>query len=168
MFTATLTGAANSLPDLALPISYVSASLKRTGRDYVQFVCGGALNVILADVIARQTGEELILYMDGSEVCRVNFNTLDYAEGATSGSITLSGYKQVSRTGSAQTVATVAEYSGDFDDPTANKSMIIGWESLGVIYPDDTVTWSGKSLTVDTLLFSLSAQGARVEIKEEP
>ena len=167
MYTATLTGAASSLPDLPLPISYISASLKRTGRDYIQFVCGGALHLV-DDVIARQTGEELILYHDGSEIARVNFNDFDYAEGARSGSITLSGYKQVTYSGSAQTVDTVIEYDGDFDNPTANKRLVIGWEYLGVIYPDDTVTWNGKSLTVDTLLFSLGAQGARVEIKEEP
>ncbi|MDX1560076.1 MAG: LamG-like jellyroll fold domain-containing protein [Marinobacter sp.] len=99
-YTLTITGSADSLPDVVVPISSWQATNQAGARQsYVQAVIPAASQWLDA-ITARQSGELVIRkgfrFSDGSErseeILRSNFDAFRYDRGAGSLSATLSGY----------------------------------------------------------------------------
>ena len=169
-YYCTLTGAADGLSDLTIPISSFQAS-KRTGEStYLSVIVPGMEQ---AEEIADRSNGELVIYMayllDGveslrEEILRVDLEQINPQEGARSRSITLIGHKTVtydSRAASIQgcNYKYTSNGSRGFRFPQADPYLNPG-DALTVIDTDD-------ALTVDYITYAISARGAKfMEVRE--
>lgn len=169
-YYCTLTGAADGLADVTLPISSFQARKRTDQRDYLSVVVPG---IAYADAIAsRSNGEiyiEMAYLLDGvesvrEEIIRADLETINVSEGTQSRSISLSGYgdgTMPARAASIQGSNYKATYSGSlsFRFPQADPYLNPG-DAL-------TVLDTGDSLTVDQITYAISARGAKfMEVRE--
>ena len=169
-YYCTLTGAADSLSDLTIPISSFQAS-KRTGEStYLSVIVPGM--ALAADIAARSNGEiivEMAYLIDGiesvrEEILRVDLEQINPQEGARNRSITLIGHKTVtydSRAASVQGCSYKYTSGGSrgFRFPQADPYLNPG-DAL-------TVVDTGDALTVDYITYAISAKGAKfMEVRE--
>lgn len=103
IFQCILTGAADGLEDLVIPISSFQSTVRDGDPTYLACVIPDSINYI-ADISARTNGDIVIkqgykLY-DGSiqaeEIIRVDYENLQDARGGRSASATISGHKTTS------------------------------------------------------------------------
>jgi hypothetical protein len=169
-YYCTLTGAADGLSDLTIPISSFQAS-KRTGEStYLSVVVPG---MTYAEQIADRSNGELVIYMayllDGveslrEEILRVELEQINPQEGARSRSITLIGHKTVTYDSRAVSIQGcnykyTSGGSRGFRFPQADPYLNPG-DALTVIDTDD-------ALTVDYITYAISARGAKfMEVRE--
>jgi hypothetical protein len=165
-----LTGAADGLSDLTIPISSFQAS-KRTGEStYLSVVVPG---MAYAEQIADRSNGEVVIYMayllDGveslrEEILRVELEQINPQEGARSRSITLIGHKTVTYDARAVSIQGcnykyTSGGSRGFRFPQADPYLNPG-DALTVIDTDD-------ALTVDYITYAISARGAKfMEVRE--
>lgn len=100
IYTLTITGAPDSLPDLTVRISSWQATNQAGGRSsYIQAVIPAA-SAVLESIEARKNGDIVISkgyrFSDGSaktsEILRSNFDTFRYDRGARRFTVTVSGF----------------------------------------------------------------------------
>ena len=169
-YYCTLTGAADGLSDLTIPISSFQAT-KRTGES--TYLSVSVPGVAQAEEIADRSNGELVIYMayllDGveslrEEILRVELEQINPQEGARSRSINLIGHKTV--TYDARAVAVqgcnykyTSGGSRGFRFPQADPYLNPG-DALTVVDTEDV-------LTVDYITYAISAKGAKfMEVRE--
>jgi hypothetical protein len=169
-YYCTLTGAADGLADVTLPISSFQARKRTDQRDYLSVVVPG---VAYADAIAsRSNGQiyiEMAYLLDGvesvrEEIIRADLEKIDIHEGTRNRSITLSGY------GDGSMPARAASIRGSNYKATYSGSMSFRFPQADpYLNPGDalTVLDTGDSMTVDQITYAISAGGAKfMEVRE--
>ena len=169
-YYCTLTGTADGLSDLTIPISSFQAT-KRTGES--TYLSVSVPGVAQAEDIADRSNGELVIYMayllDGveslrEEILRVELEQINPQEGARSRSINLIGHKTVTYDARAVSVQGcnykyTSGGSRGFRFPQADPYLNPG-DALTVVDTEDV-------LTVDYITYAISAKGAKfMEVRE--
>lgn len=163
-YKAILTGAPDSLTDLEIPISSFNARLRSARNSFLSLVAPNC--AVLVDAIEARPNGELVVYqtLNGSdtELARANFQDIRLDKGPTAGTTaTLSGYKQKTYdTPGNYSITTESYYSRSGGKSRARCQL------LKDITPADTVTVSGVSFVVDTVVLIGSPRRVYMEIAE--
>ena len=168
-YRCTLTGAADGMPDIVLPISsFQTRSRKNPRPSYLSVIVPNA-TLHLPHIIARPNGEIVIeqgrMYPDGIEyddLVRADYESCSYNEGARNSSITLTGHRTLTPA-PAQIV------------PLRGVS-IVAMQMTGVrrvtaavdfrVRAGDTVTWDGQSMVAGMVAIAVGRHHATMTITE--
>lgn len=166
IYIFTLTGAADGTTDIDIPISSFSSRLKNGEPSYLSVVIPG--DDYLSYVNARLNGDLVVRigYKDGDTiilteiVAEVDFDNIQYSEGATNKSITLDGY----RTETFLT-KTVTLQGASYKNLDEGKLRYRCSPNL-YLKPGDTAEYGDDSFIVDSISFSVSANSETYEVAE--
>ncbi len=171
-YTALLTGAPDSLPDLTLPgLASLQANLRDGSPSYFSTsLPGDAALAIISNIDARPNGEVVVTrhlnYRDGSQsssdLLRFNLDAVRYDLGPNNRSVTLSGSKQTTN-GSPQTREVVLVHQ-----KTRGADGLRTWRAsmANTITAGDTASYGGETFVVRQIDLRLSPREAYMEIRE--
>lgn len=145
IFTAYISGAADSLPDYPFPISSFSVN-KRSGVNSYYQVAAPLTLALLQAIEARPNGD---IYIEKDGVAYENFNIENYSDykGSKTASLTISGYRQ-------ETNASPAAVAIANDIVISKGTDYLGRLNLRLVpfssaaRPADTVTYDSINYTV--------------------
>lgn len=166
-FHCTLTGAADGLSDVEIPIKSFQARRKSGEPSYLSVVVPG---YAYADAINDRSNGQLVIDMafivDGSEslreeIIRVDLEDISISKGARNRSFTLSGHRTETFGGNSLTL----------ENPTyrlSENGKLRYRFALPDLYlnPGDSVTVGDDSLTVDEVSYFVSIGRSQMEIAE--
>jgi hypothetical protein len=167
-----LTGAADALTDLELPISSFQTRLAASPvpRAYLAVIVPGVdsyIDAINARANGRLKVDRIYNYLDGSlstfQMANVPFDTLNTNQGGRSGMTgTLTGFEETGAiTAQAITLADPATRSSD------NGGIRYRCRLDPRVRPDDTVTINGETFAVESVIHIVDAKTAIMEVKEK-
>jgi len=165
----TLTGSADSIADIEIPISSFQAR-KRTGESTYLSVIVSDYETYSAAIAARSNGE-MIVEMDyqyngqtsiRQEILRADLETIDLYDGGKNRTISLVGHK----------TTTFANRTVTIENPTY-KSTVNGRRTFRFakcdpyLNPGDTLVVGDDSMTIDYIVYMVSSNGYKsMEVKE--
>lgn len=171
-YSAILTGAPDSLPDLTLPPpSSLTAYLRSGEPSYYSLVLPGDAALALVDDMSERPNGEVVVtrtirYLDGSqdaaELLRYNVDAPRYDIGPNNRSVTLSGTKQTTNsTPQTRPITLVHQRTKQ-----ANGGRVWRASMGNTVNPGDTATYAGESFQVDQVALSISPREQYMEIRE--
>lgn len=171
VYLLTLTGTADSLPDITLSMSSWQARVRSGTQSFLQVVVPSL--TALADIESRPNADLVIeggiLLSDGAiieraELARVNFDTLRYDQGARSASITLTGYKQTTYLPSPAPVTLTGIQL--FSVSGSGQRRVRARIDFS-LHPGSDVAVQGSQWTVGEILYIVGARQAYMEVTEQ-
>lgn len=164
IYRTILSGSANGLSDLEIPISSFNARLRSGRESYLSIVAPNG-SILIDEIEARPDGELFIEELVGetsTELARVNFQNLRIDKGARSGTtLQLSGYKQTTNT----TPKTWEINDHSYFSRSEGKSRVRA-QSRAIINPLDQIICEGVSFIADTVTVIGSVNRIYMEIAE--
>lgn len=169
-YRCTLTGAADGLPDIVLPISsFQTRSRKNPRPSYLSVIVPNA-TLHLPYVIARPNGEIVIeqgrMYPDGIEyddLVRANYENFAYNEGARNSSITLTGHRTLPIT--LPQIVDLRGVSIQAQQQTGIRRVTAAVDFRA--RPGDTVKWAGQQMTAGMIAIAVGQRTATMTITED-
>jgi len=169
-YRCTLTGTADGLPDIVLPISSFQTRARKNPRpSYLSVIVPNA-TLHLPYIIARPNGEIVIeqgrMYPDGIEyddLVRADYENFAYNEGARNSSITLTGHRTL-----PVTVPQIVDLRGV--SIQAQQQTGIRRVTAAVDFrarPGDTVKWDGNEMTAGMIAIAVGRRTATMTVTEE-
>lgn len=163
-YTCVLTGAADSLSDLDIPISSINLDTNITATSSLTVICPDGLN--LAEGILNRSNGGLILtsilvYSDGSEVdertlTEFELSSISDYSGALSHSVSLTGQTDLTNA-SPVTV----DLTGEFFIFTNLAGVVRVRSDVDIdLNPGDTINYSGGSFAVDKIAINITTSSA--------
>ncbi|MBT8085978.1 MAG: LamG domain-containing protein [Woeseia sp.] len=170
-YTCVIEGAADSLPDLILPISSFQGAIRSGRPSFLSVVVPDALRYT-DDIIARPNGDLVVtrnvIFTDQSsesaEIARVNPPSIRTDRGARSSSITLSGEKQTTNTSPKAVTIDQVNYRAFQTDgkrrfrANLNNNLRAGDEAF--------ISVTGETIVVDQVQYTVGPSQAAMEIVE--
>jgi len=161
LFFCTITGAANGLPDITVPISSFQSRRRSGTPSYLQAVVAGV--GCYEGITLRPDGDILIsmayringVTMFQEVIARANMGSIDFYGGGKSQSVTLSGAKQTTYS-SGKTVALSNVVQSSFVSGKWRARMAVPDLYLN---PGDTVIVDGGTFTADLITTTVSISG---------
>ena len=163
-YRCTLTGAANGLEDIVLPISSFTVRFRQGRPNYGEVVIPNAL-MHIGFVADRPSGEVVIEVGNGTEYAeytRINYGTMGYAEGPRQSSISLSGYKQMATSPKTVAISGVSVLALQKDGLRRVTAQI-----ENTARPGDTITWAGQQMTAGMIAIAVGRRTATMTVTEE-
>jgi len=169
IFQCILTGAADGLADLLIPISSFQSTVRDGDPTYLACVIPDSINYI-ADISARTNGDIVIkqgykLY-DGSiqaeEIIRVDYENLQDARGGRSASATISGHK---------TTSSSSPKSVELEEVTYYGLQVNGKRTFRA-KPDiflrvgDTAAYGTESIIIGQISYTVDTRQAIMQVTE--
>jgi len=169
IFQCILTGAADGLDDLIIPISSFQSTVRDGDPTYLACVIPDSINYI-ADISARTNGDIIIkqgykLY-DGSiqaeEIIRVDYENLQDARGGRSASATISGHK---------TTSSSSPKSVELEEVTYYGLQVNGKRTFRA-KPDiflrvgDTAVYGTESIIIGQISYTVDTRQAIMQVTE--
>lgn len=166
-YELVLTGDADGLSDLTVPISSFQARLRSGDPSFLSVVVPGTAHD--AEINARSNGD-LVIYMvktldSGNiireEIARATLETIRLDEGEISQSVTLSGHKTLTFSNKAVSL------SGGSYKAVTNGMLRYRCSPHIYLKPGDTVTVDGSTFIADSITISISVDQQTMEVAEE-
>jgi hypothetical protein len=163
-WSAILTGAPDSLPDLALNMFNMQATLRSSTASFMQVVVPMAQ---IDDITARANGNITIyktLLPDGSpvELYTVNFNSSRSDVGARSRRLTISGRSETAFPGPAA-VTLVGVLSDNLQSSGARELDVSPFND---VLPGDTATYDAVATVIETVIITADSAGTTMRLTE--
>jgi hypothetical protein len=163
-WSAVLTGAPDSLPDLELIALNFQATLRSSTASFIQVVLPLSQ---LDDVIARSNGDIVInktLLPDGApvELYTVNFNDVRTDEGARSSKLTISGRSEAAFPGPA--AVTLAGVVSDGLQSSGARTLAVS--PFNDVLPGDTVTYDAVATLIEIVEITGNNDGTSMRLAE--
>ncbi len=167
IYQCILTGEADGLADLVLPISSFHARI-RTGEPSFCEVIVPDVDRFLDPILLRPNGEIVVfkgnVFLSGIvnyvEIARVDFTDIAYDKGPSSSSISLSGHKET-----INDIPKIVSLQGvQVESLQKNGKYRVRCGVDFFARPGDTILWDDKSIIVDLLSISVNKNIARMEI----
>jgi len=168
VYKATLTGAADSLADLVLPISSLQTRLRTGTPSFVSITIPGG-ETYAAGIAARSNGavviERGVRFGDGSvqfvEIARVNLDDIRDDGGGRNRSITIIGHATVTESvPKTRTLQNASMRSSSWSGRRFRASLDMN------LRPGDTAIINGEAIVVGLITHSVSPLGELMEISE--
>jgi len=166
-YTCVLTGAADSVADVTIPISNFNSRMRTGEPSYLQVTIPG---IDYASYISARSNGDIVITMswvvNGSavlseEIARVELETISIYEGTGSESIVLSGHKTVTYASQAITLSDIT-----YESTQAGKSIIRTAEPDLYLRPGDVVTADATTFTVDYITTTVAIGQQQMEVRE--
>lgn len=166
VFIFTLTGLEDGVEDVEIKAFSVNARKRSDATTYLSVVIS---RDNIDDVLARQNGELVIdaAYVSGGEIVlreeliRTAFDSIDDNQGARSGSIILSGYRQANY-GSKDVALTKPVYRRLYDGKLQFRFAEIDF----FLNPGDVLTVGAETITVGNISYYLTPSRQQVDVFE--
>ena len=167
LYYFTLTGDADGLADVVIPISSWQARRKSGEPTFLSVVIPGT--GYKTDIEARASGTmtiDMAYIVDGTEqyretICRADYETMRADEGGRSQSLTLTGHRTesfVNKNIDLQDVVYISNDNGDYRFRCVTPDMYLN--------PGDTARYDGNSITVNQIVYSISTEGQSMDVEE--
>lgn len=170
IFQCILTGAADGLDDLLIPISSFQSTVRDGDPTYLACVIPNSINYI-ADISARTNGDIVIkqgykLY-DGSiqaeEIIRVDYENLQDARGGRSASATISGHKTTSSSSPTSVELEEVTYYG----LQANGKRTFRAKPDIFLRVGDTAVYDTESIIIGQISYTVDTRQAIMQVTEK-
>jgi len=170
IFKCRLTGSADGVSDVWLPISSIQARIREEGETYLSVVVPDGWTY--ADEISERSNGDIIIYggwkdtATGAEtlqeLTRVDLESVDLDQGPNSYSVTITGHKA----GSAE-----SPQPATLEDPLyrslRNGTRRYRYARIDFnVRPGDTVTTNDETFTIDYVTYIVGSHAENMEIKE--
>lgn len=168
IYRCTLTGAADSLDDIVLPISSVQARYRNGADSYLQVVVPDAGTY--SDAITARLNGQIVIdrgvrFIDGTEqlveLLRVDLETVSDAWGGANRSVSISGHATTTTTVPKTVTLEDVTYEASGTGKTRYRSTL----DLN-LRPGDTAVFDAQSIVVDTLSYTVGTSREVMEITE--
>lgn len=169
IFQCILTGAADGLEDLVIPISSFQSTVRDGDPSYLACVIPNSLSYII-DIMARTNGDIVIkqgykLY-DGSiqaeEIIRVDYENLQITRGGRSDSATISGHKTISSSSpKSVNLEEVSYYGLQTDGKRTFRAKPDIFLRVG-----DTAVYGAESIVVGQISYIVDTRQAIMQVTE--
>ena len=169
IYLCVLTGAADGLDDVIIPISSFQSVLRDGYPSYLSCVIPNSIDYIV-DIMARTHGDIVVKkgykYSDGTinteEICRVTYETLQIYRGGRNDFATISGHKTTTSTAPKNRALTdVSFYGLQVDGKRAFRAAPDLFLRVG-----DIATYGGESIVVGQISYIVDAWLAIMQITE--
>lgn len=163
-YRVTLTGAADALPDLALPASSLRVT-HRAGSDSSYSIVVPTYDLI-EGITARPHGQVVVTADEGgalSELMRGSVADVRADVGASSQSLTLSGAASQADPPEVTRALSGVSYLGTTDTGETRLRAA----PVAALRPGDTVTWEGVAYLVDTVTWTARASAGSLQVQME-
>jgi hypothetical protein len=163
-WSAILTGAPDSLPDLDLIVLSMQATLRSSTASFMQVV----VPMSQIDDINNRTNGNITIYKtllpDGSQVelYTVNFNSFRSDLGARSRRLTISGRSESAFPGPAG-VTLVGVIADNLQSSGARELMVSPFND---VLPGDTVTYDAVATVIETITITADSSGTTMQLTE--
>ena len=157
-WSAILTGAPDGLDDLQLIMFNFAATLRYTSASYIQMTVP---YIQLDEIIARQNGD-IVLYKNGVELYRVNFNDLRSNVGARSRKITISGRSTVAFP--APSSVPLVDVSRDDIQASGARELMVS--PFNEVIPGDMISYDSILTTIGIVNINSDATETTVRLVE--
>jgi hypothetical protein len=169
VYQCILTGDADSLDDLIIPISSFQSTQRDGDPSYLSCVFPNSVNYI-AGIAARPNGDIVVKkgyrYSDGTmnleEICRADYESLQINRGGRSDSATISGHKTTASSSPASRTLTGVSYYGLQTD---GKRTFRAEPDL-FLRVGDTAVYGSESIIVGQIAYYVDATLATMQITE--
>jgi len=162
IYDCIVTGDADSLTDITIPISSLDLDENQTGISSLTIVCPDGLN-FASSILARPNGGLILssydLYSDGSsalekELDEFLITSISDSSGASSHSVSITGQVEILNP-SPKTENIIGE---SFIFTNKDGTVRIRGSVNMLLLPGDTLTYSGGSFTVDKIAINIRAE----------
>lgn len=169
IYLCLLTGSADGLTDLTIPISSFQSTMRDGDPSYLACVIPNSVAYV-TDIIARTNGDIVIRkgyrLDDGSaqteEIIRVDYESLQIARGANNDSATISGHKTTSSSNpKTVTLNDVSYYGLQTDGKRTYRALPDLFLRVG-----DTAVYGAESIIVGQISYIVDAQLAIMQVTE--
>lgn len=169
IYTLTLTGSANGLADITIPMASFQTRLNEGGVHYMSAVVPDSRRWAAA-IAARNLGQWIVRkgyrLRDGSEslaeIVRVNFTSLAWSRGSSGDAATIYGNATVPVVASKSVTTTGIQY----ESLDTNGKRRIRCDVSKDLAPGDWCLWSGGSMQVGEIVHYVGAEMAFMEVSE--
>lgn len=169
IYQCILTGDADGMDDLVIPISSFQSTLRDGDPSYLACVVPNSVDLI--DGIQARTNGEIVVkkgvkYYDGTvnleEICRVSYEYLQLNRGGRSDSATISGHKTVSAgTAKVRALTEVSYYGIQTDGKRVYRAAPDLFMRIG-----DLATYDGQTIVVGQIQHTVNVNMAIMQVTE--
>jgi hypothetical protein len=169
IYLCVLTGNADGLDDITIPMSSFQSTLRNGDPSYLACVIPNSVDYI-NEIILRTHGDIVVKkgyrYADGSinaeEICRVAYESLQIHRGGRNDSAIISGHKTTASTTSKTRALSDASYYGlQVDGKRSVRAMPDLFLRVG-----DVATFDGQELVIGQILYMVDTGMAIMQITE--
>lgn len=169
IYLCILTGAADGIADITIPISSFQSTMRDGAPSYLACVIPNSINYVAA-IAARQNGDIVIRkgykFSDGStqteEIIRVSYESLQVNRGARSDSATISGHKTTGSSNPKSVNLSGVSYYG----LQANGKRTFRADPDLFLRVGDTAVYGAESIVVDQISYSVGERQAIMQVTE--
>jgi hypothetical protein len=169
IYLCILTGAADGLTDITIPISSFQSTMRDGDPSYLACVIPNSVDYVAA-IAARPNGDIVIRkgykFSDGStqteEIIRVDYESLQVNRGARSDSATISGHKTTSSSNPKSVNLAGVSYYG----LQANGKRTFRADPDLFLRVGDTAVYGAESIVVDQISYTVGERQAIMQVTE--
>lgn len=169
IYLCILTGAADGVDDITIPISSFQSTMRDGDPSYLACVIPNSVDYVAA-IAARPNGDIVIRkgyrFSDGSmqteEIIRVDYESLQVNRGARSDSATISGHKTTSSSNPKRVNLSGVSYYG----LQANGKRTFRADPDLFLRVGDTAVYGAESIVVDQINYTVGERQATMQVTE--